>query len=165
MTPDDLIKLLDLKPHPAEGGFFRETYRSGDRLPTGVLPRFRQDKAASTCIYYMLTPQTFSALHRLQTDEIFHFYLGDAVQMLQLLPDGCGRVLTMGQDLAAGQSPQVIVPANVWQGSSLKPGGRFALLGCTVAPGFDFADYETGARQTLAAQYPTFAEHIRRLTR
>lgn len=165
MTADELIKLLDLRPHPAEGGFFRETYRSGDRVPAGVLPRFRQDKSVCTCIYYLLTPQTFSAMHRLQIDEIFHFYLGDAVDMLQLLPEGSSRVVTLGPDIGAGQSPQVIVAANVWQGSALRPGGQFALLGTTVAPGFDFADYETGGREMLSARYPKQAEHIRRLTR
>lgn len=165
MTADAIIKLLNLKPHPAEGGFFRETYRSSDCLPAGTLPRFRSDKSVSTCIYYLLTPQTFSAMHRLQTDEIFHFYLGDPVEMLQLLPDGSGRVVTMGHDLAAGHTPQLVVEANVWQGSTLRSGGSFALMGTTVSPGFDFSDYETGLRDALVAQYPKFAEQIKRLTR
>src|SRR5581483_11176343 len=100
--------------------------------------------AAATAIYYLLTPDTVSAMHRLATDEIFHFYLGDPVEMLQLRPDGSHRVAILGPDLDAGQRPQIVVPRGVWQGARLVPGGRFALLGTTVAPGFDYADYETG---------------------
>src|SRR5207248_1406503 len=105
-----------------------------------------------------------SALHRLATDEVFHFYLGGPVRMLQLDPDGDGRELLLGRDLAAGQRPQVVVPRGVWQGSLLEPGVDFALLGCTVAPGFDFADYEGASRAALTARYPDYADLIRRLT-
>src|SRR5262249_48344016 len=91
MTAADVIALLDLKPHPREGGYSPETYRSLDRLPAGTLPRYAREKSIATAIYYLLTPDTFSALHRLPTDEIFHFYLGDAVTMLWLAPDG-GRL-------------------------------------------------------------------------
>jgi predicted cupin superfamily sugar epimerase len=113
-------------------------------------------------MYYLLTPDTFSALHRLPTDEVFHFYLGDPVEMLQLYSDGSGRVVTLGPDLGAGQQLQAIVPRGVWQGSTLRAGGAWALLGTTVAPGFDFEDYEAGL-EPLAEQYPAFAERIRRL--
>jgi predicted cupin superfamily sugar epimerase len=164
LTAAQVIAALDLKPLPREGGLFRETYRSAELLPAAALPRYGRAKSAGTAIYYLLTPDTFSALHRLPTDEIFHFYLGDPVQMLQLPPGGPGRVLTLGGDLLAGQQPQVVVPRGVWQGSCLAPGGAFALLGTTMAPGFDFADYEAGDREALAAQYPEFAELIRRLT-
>src|SRR5262249_43063234 len=102
--------------------------------------------------------------HRLPTDEIFHFYLGSPVEMLQLYEDGRGRVVTLGSNLLAGQSPQLVVPAGVWQGSCLAPGGAFALLGTTMAPGFDFADFEPGDRSLLNAQYPEFADFIRRLS-
>src|SRR5207245_2095434 len=109
------------------------------RLPAASLPaRYGTDRWAGTAIYYLLTPDTFSALHRLPTDEVYHFYLGDPVEMLQLWPDGSGRVGTLGQDVRAGQLLQVIVPRGVWQGSRLRPGGAFALLGTTMAPGFDF---------------------------
>ena len=111
-----------------------------------------------------MTPGTFSALHRLQTDEVFHFYLGGSVRMLQLFPDGTGRTIVLGPNVLAGQQLQVVVPRGVWQGSLLEPGSAFALLGCTVAPGFEYTDYEHGARQTLAAQYADFAELIRCLT-
>ena len=164
-TADELIALLNLQPHPKEGGFFRETYRAPEAWPAAALPaRYRGDRSASTAIYYLLTPNSFSALHRLQTDEVFHFYLGSPVRMLQLLPDGTGRTLVLGPDIRNGQHVQVVVPRGVWQGSLLEPGGDFALLGCTVAPGFEYADYESGGRDALLAQYPAFADLIRRLT-
>jgi uncharacterized protein len=167
ITPERIISLLHLQPHPAEGGFFAETYRSPDPRPRSDLrpPPDRRRHSLSTAIYYLLTPDTFSALHRLAGDEIFHFYLGDPVEMLQLFPDGTGRVMTMGPDLPGGMRPQVVVPKGVWQGSSLVPGGRFALLGTTMAPGFEFADYEAGTREILQAAYPDFRERIRALTR
>jgi predicted cupin superfamily sugar epimerase len=166
LTAEELIHTLGLQPLPLEGGYYRETYRSADQLPGSVLPtRYGMDKSAGTAIFYLLTADTFSALHRLKTDEIFHFYLGDPVHMLQLLPDGQGRVITLGQDLPAGQHLQVLVSQGVWQGSLLAPGGTFALLGTTMAPGFDFADYEAGERDLLRAQYPSFAGWIERLTR
>ncbi len=164
-TADELIRLLQLQPHPREGGYFRETYRASEGYPAAVLPqRYGGPRSASTAIYYLLTPGTCSALHRLATDEVFHFYLGSPVRMLQLLPDGQGREIVLGPDLLRGQSPQVVVPRGVWQGSLLEPGGAFALLGCTVAPGFDYSDYEGGARAALLARYPAFADLITRLT-
>jgi uncharacterized protein len=164
-TADELIRRLGLTPHPKEGGYFRETYRALDAWPAAALPaRYRQERRASTAIYYLLTPTTFSALHRLRSDEIFHFYLGSPVRMLQLLPDGSGRTVVLGPELLAGQHPQLVVPHGIWQGSLLEAGGEFALLGCTVAPGFEYADYETGDRQTLLAQYPAFADTITRLS-
>src|SRR5438552_2070863 len=159
---EDVIALLGLQPLSREGGYYRETYRSADRLPGGSLARFPRGKSAGTAIYYLLTPDTCSALHRLPTDEVFHFYLGDPIEMLQLFPDGTGRVLTVGSDLRAGQQPQVVVPRGVWQGSSLRTGGAFALLGTTLAPGFDFEDYEA-ATPAVAVQYPLFAQQIQRL--
>jgi predicted cupin superfamily sugar epimerase len=164
MTADELIAALDLRPLPREGGYYRETYRSADVLPAGALsPCYATPKAAATAIYYLLTPDTFSALHRLPTDEVFHHYLGGPVRMLQLFPDGTGRVVTLGTDLSAGERPQVVVPRGVWQGSWLAA-GPFALLGTTMAPGFDCADYEAGPRDELTRDYPAFADLIRRLT-
>jgi predicted cupin superfamily sugar epimerase len=166
MTAEQLIALLGLEPLPREGGWFRETYRSDLELPAGALaPRYPAARAAGTAIYYLLTPDSFSALHRLRGDEVFHFYLGDPVEMLQLDPqDGAGRVIVLGNDLLAGQQPQVVVPRGVWQGSRLRPGGTFALLGTTLAPGFDFADYQDADPDALAAAFPAFAEAIRRLS-
>jgi predicted cupin superfamily sugar epimerase len=166
MTPEDLIKLLNLQPHPKEGGLFRQTYRAEEAVAADALPsRYGSSRAVGTAIYYLLTPTTFSAVHRLASDEIFHLYLGGPVRMLQLFPDGQGKTVLLGSDLAAGQSPQVIVPRGIWQGSVLEPRVPFALLGCTVAPGFDYADYEDGKRDELIAQYPAYADWIHRLTR
>jgi predicted cupin superfamily sugar epimerase len=164
-TADELIRYLGLQPHPKEGGFFRETYRAAEVWPTAALPpRYGSDRHASTAIYYLLTPSTFSALHRLESDEVFHFYLGNPVRMLQLFPDGAGRTIILGPDVLSGQKMQVVVPRGVWQGSLLEPGGDFALLGCTVAPGFEYADYHGGERKSLLAQYPAYADWIKRLT-
>ena len=155
-TAQDIIAALDLQPLPREGGYYRETYRSTESLPNRA-------RSLSTAIYYLLTKDTFSALHRLASDEVFHFYLGDPVSMLQLRSDGTGNVITLGPDIMAGQSPQVVVPAGVWQGSWLES-GSFALLGTTMAPGFDFADYAAGNRAELTRSYPEFADLIARLT-
>jgi predicted cupin superfamily sugar epimerase len=164
-TAQDLITLLNLRPHPKEGGFFRETYRAADRFGASQLPaHYGGERAAGTAIYYLLTPTTVSALHRLASDEIFHFYLGSPVRMLQLDPGGDSKGIVLGSDLWAGQQVQVLAPRGIWQGSLLEPGGDFALLGCTVAPGFDYADYEHGNRAALLQQFPQHAELIRRLT-
>lgn len=166
LTVETLRALLGLTAHPVEGGYFAETYRSAEQLRAGALPaRYGGDRAVGTAIYYLLTPETLSAMHRLASDEVFHFYLGDPVEMLQLWPDGSHRVVAIGTDLEAGERPQAIVPRDVWQGARLRPGGRFALLGTTVAPGFDYADYETGRRAHLLTTYPTARTLITALTR
>ena len=165
-TAEELIRLLRLEPLPREGGWYRETYRSPLQLPAAALaPRYQAPRSAGTAIYYLLTPDSFSALHRLPGDEVYHFYLGDPMEMLQLGPeptDG-GRIVTLGPDVRAGQQVQAIVPGGVWQGSMLRAGGAFALLGTTMAPGFDFADYEAADRAALTLAYPAFAERIVRL--
>jgi predicted cupin superfamily sugar epimerase len=166
VTADDLIRTLNLQPHPMEGGYFRETYRSKHSHAAGSLPPgFAGPRSFKTAIYYLLTPRTFSAMHRLPGDEMFHFYLGHPVRMLQLWPDGSARTVILGSDVLGGQQPQVLVPAGVWQGCCLEPGGEFALMGTTMAPGFDYRDYETGHRDQLIAQYPKQTEMIRRLTK
>jgi uncharacterized protein len=142
MTADEIKQLLQLEPLPMEGGFFRETYRSRWRVSAECLPEgIRSSRSISTAIYYLITPETFSALHRLPGTEVFHFYLGDPVIMLQLCPDGSSRSVTLGTDLIAGQQPQVVVRGQIWQGCKLAPGGNFALMGTTMSPGFDHADY------------------------
>ena len=156
-----IIAALGLVQHPKEGGWFRETFRAAEALPVAALGgRYGGARAVSTAIYYLLTPSTFSALHRLASDEVFHFYAGDAVEQLRLYADGRGEIVTIGNDLAAGHRPQVVVPRGVWQGARLAPGGRYALLGCTVAPGFDYADYESGNGAALAAVFPRFSRWI-----
>ncbi len=104
-------------------------------------------------------------MHRLRSDEIFHFYAGGAVEMLQLLPDGTGRTVVIGNDIRAGQRPQVVVEGGIWQGARLVPGGSWALLGCTVAPGFEYEDYDSASRDELTAKWPEFADRIATLTR
>jgi predicted cupin superfamily sugar epimerase len=166
VTADELKTLLHLEPHPREGGYFIQTWRSEEIVPQQALPaRYGGPRHAGTAIYYLLEPGTFSEMHRLASDEIFHFYLGDPVEMLQLAPDGSSRVVTLGSDFSAGMSPQLLVPKNVWQGSRLLPGGSFALLGCTVSPGFDYSDYQAGTFAELSAQWPQHRELIRILTR
>jgi uncharacterized protein len=160
MTADEIKTLLHLQPHPVEGGFYRRTYTSSVSVALlgGVRPY-------GTAIYYLLEEGTFSEMHVLASDEIFHFYLGDPVEMLQLYPDGGSAVFTLGQDLEAGQLVQLLVPAGILQGARLAEGGSMALLGCTVTPGFDFADYRSGSRDKLIEKWPHEAERIRTLTR
>ncbi|MCL6590852.1 MAG: cupin domain-containing protein [Firmicutes bacterium] len=165
MTAQEIITMLDLKPLQGEGGYFRETYRASETLPGMVFSqKFQNAKPLSTAIYYLLTPDTCSLLHRLPSDEIYHFYLGDPVIMLQLYPDGGAQTVILGPDLAAGQQIQVIVPQGVWQGAYLKEGGDYALLGTTMAPGFDYSDFEAGKRDELFKKYPAQKKLIRRLT-
>src|SRR3954449_10473135 len=152
LTAEEVIAALALEPHALEGGFFRETYRVGHM--------HGQERPLTTAIYYLLTPDTCSALHRLPGDELFHFYLGDPVEQLHLRPDGSGEVVMLGPDLLAGQRPQVLVPGGVWQGACLAAGGRLALLGTTMSPGFAYPDYMAGDRADLTARYPAFAEMI-----
>ena len=166
LDAEELIRILGLEPHPEEGGFFVETYRSDEQVALNGLPdRYTGARSHGTAIYYLLTPETFSEMHRLQSDEVFHLYLGDPVEMLQLWPDGEGRVVILGADLAAGMRPQVVVRRGVWQGARLVPGGSYALLGCTVAPGFEYVDYEPGQRDELIRNYPQHESLIRALTK
>lgn len=160
MNAAEIRELLRLEPHPIEGGHFRQTYVSAEKmaLERGV-------RAAGTAIYYLLEEGTFSEMHMLSSDEVFHFYLGDAVEMLQLYADGGSAVFVLGPDLGAGQHVQLVVPAGVWQGTRLVEGGKVALLGCTVSPGFDYADYRGGSFAELQEKWPEQKERIRALTR
>jgi len=160
MNASEIKTLLRLEPHPLEGGSFRQTYASAGtvELPRGV-------RHLGTAIYYLLETGTFSEMHVLDSDEIFHFYLGDPVEMLQLYPDGSSAIFILGPDLAAGQQVQLVVPSGVWQGTRLIGDGKLALLGCTVTPGFDYADYRNATYAELAAKWPAQAERIKALTR
>jgi len=165
LTADSVIKKLRLIPHPLEGGYYAETYRSTDILSSSGLPeRYKCDKSMGTAIYYMLTPDRYSELHRLPSDEIFHYYLGGSVTMLNLFPDGSGQVITLGDNLNRGEVPQLTVYKNAWQGMFLN-NGAFALLGTTMSPGYDDSDYERGTREKLTCRYPGFRDVIKRLTR
>ncbi|HKY59655.1 MAG TPA: cupin domain-containing protein [Gemmatimonadota bacterium] len=164
----ELIRVLGLEPLPVEGGHFRETWRSDHTVPRTALPaRYQGERCCGTAILYLLTsdPDSFSALHRLPTDEIYHFYLGDPVELLLLFPGGEVEVATLGPDVLGGHRVQQVVPRGVWQGSRVKEGGAWSLLGTTMAPGFEVADYEPGDRDRLVAAYPTAGDRIRSLTR
>lgn len=147
---EQLKVLLGLKPLSVEGGYFVEIYRAQESIPKEALPdRYGGARSLATGIYYLLTPETFSALHRLRSDEVYHFYLGDPVDLVQLYPDGSDTVLTLGTDLLQGMHLQQVVPQGVWQGSRLRPGGRFALLGTTMAPGLRLCGLRSGAAGRL----------------
>lgn len=166
MTADEIKKLLNLAPHTCEGGWFVQTWHAEETIPHEALPaRYPAARYAGTCIYYLLEPETFSEMHRLASDEIFHFYYGDPVEMLQIAPDGAAKRIVLGSDLSAGQHVQLIVPKHTWQGSRLIGDGKVALIGCTVSPGFDYADYETGAREALLDQAGEYRELLVKLTR
>ncbi|KAB1441661.1 cupin domain-containing protein [Pseudodesulfovibrio senegalensis] len=165
ISAQEIIDTLGLEPHPEEGGHFRETHRAAETHKAEHLPhRYEGPRAHSTAIYYLLTPNTFSHLHRLKSEEIFHFYLGDPCEMLHLHPDGRQETVILGHDIVNGQRVQQVVPAGVWQGMRLLPGGSFALMGCTVAPGFEYRDYEHADRDALLQHYPEPSELIRLLT-
>lgn len=165
MKVDEIIGLFGMKPLPKEGGFYVETYRSREAIGHEALPkRFKGHRNLSSAILYLLTADTVSKLHRLKSDEIYHFYLGDEVTMLQLFPDGSSRVLTLGCGIADGQFLQTVVPQGVWMGCLLKAGGEFALMGTTVCPGFEFEDFEFAEREHLLKLYPSQSELILRLT-
>jgi len=163
MTADDVKAMLGLVPHPREGGWFVRTYEADEMVDVDA--RYDGVRRTSTAIYYLLEPGTFSEMHVLESDEIFHHYAGGAVEMLQLFADGSSRRVVIGKDLAAGERPQVLVARGVWQGSRLMRAEGWALLGCTVSPGFEFADYRSGTAAELVERWPGEAEMIAALTR
>ena len=159
----ELIDCLGLAPHP-ERGFYAETYRAP--LIVDGLPAHPGQRAASTAIYFLITrAQPTTYLHRLRSDEIFHFYEGGPLDVLLLAADGTGEVRRLGTDLAAGERPQIVIRAGTWFGTELVPGASHCLFGCTVAPGFDFSDFELAEGPELAARYPAFADCIARMVR
>jgi predicted cupin superfamily sugar epimerase len=165
------IRHLALEPHP-EGGYYRQTYRAELLLPKQVLPvQFKAARAASTAIYFLLERGDFSAFHRLQSDELWHFYVGGSVAVHVIDPPGGYSLITLGNDPEAGNRFQAVVKAGCWFASHLietdreKDDESFALVGCTVAPGFDFADFELAKRQELGRMYPEHRVLIDRWTR
>ena len=166
MTPEEIIDFFGIKPLPDEGGYYVETYRAAEKLTGSVLPqRYAKTRNISTAILYLLTPETFSAMHRLKSDEVFHFYLGDPVTMLLLGTDDYSQIVTLGQDILNGQKIQQMIPGGTWQGCCLKDEGKFALMGTTVAPGFEFYDYEQADKKELLKKYPQHKKLILRLVR
>ncbi len=165
MTAEQIIEFFGMRPLPQEGGFYVETYRCREKIKKMALPaRYNGDRSFGTAILYLLMPDTFSSLHRVNSDEIFHFYLGDPVTMLQLHPDGASEIITLGHDVLSGQRVQVIVPRDNWQGCFLNEGGEFALMGTTVAPGFETSDFGPAQRQDLLLRYPNRRDLIIKLT-
>ncbi len=158
MNADQLIQFLNLKPHP-EGGYYRETYRG-----PSPIPGFKPQRVFSTAIYYLLVPGSVSKMHRLACDEIFHFYVGDPVTWVLLGPAGEVQKTVLGQDLKKDQQLQLVIPAGTWFGGFLNEGGQFALMGTTVAPGFEFEDFVLGDRKKLLELFPAAAREIERLT-
>lgn len=164
MTAQQYIQLLNLHPHP-EGGYFAETYRSAESIPQSALPdRFGGTRAFGTAIHFLLERPHFSALHRIQADEIWHFYAGGPLEVFVINPDATLTLIRLGSEPAKGDVFQAVVPAGCWFGSKPAGGTDFSLVGCTVAPGFDFIDFEMGNRATLLAEFPQHRAVIEMLT-
>jgi predicted cupin superfamily sugar epimerase len=158
------IRALGLTPHP-EGGFFRETYRAGEGIASAHLPaRFGGDRVFATAIYFLLEGYQVSRLHRIRSDEVWHFHAGGPLTVYAIAPDGALTQAALGLDVEVGQTPQHVVPAGQWFGAALEAPDAYALVSCTVAPGFDFAELELAHRDALLARFPQHAALIERLT-
>ena len=165
ITASQLIASLRLNVHP-EGGYYLETYRSGEMISMESLPpRFGGERPFSTAIYFLLKGNQYSALHRIKSDEIWHFYHGVGLHLYLIHPDGRGEVLKLGNDPDQGYSFQQVVPAGCWFGARPVSKKGYSFVGCTVAPGFDFGDFELANRKELLIQFPGHAEWIIRLTK
>jgi len=169
-TAEAIIRRYGLEPLNQEGGFFRQVWRSPVRIANGRLGAgypTEGDHALGTVIQFLITEESFSAMHRLGTPEHWFYHLGDAAEMLLLHPDGSSELLELGPELSAGQAIHRIVPAGSWQGTRLKSGGRQGFLfgSCVMVPGFEWTDFELGARERLAAAYPAAARAIAERTR
>lgn len=159
------IHKLALSPHP-EGGYYRRVYVSQNQVNQNFLSKRYQDARPSlTAIYYLLPGNEFSALHRLKSDELWHFYTGVSLTLHAIDGDDNYLKIKLGSDFEAGHVFQAVIPAGWWFGATIEDVAGFALLGCCVSPGFDFADFELGKRHDLLQRYPEHAELIQRLTR
>ncbi|NTX05984.1 MULTISPECIES: cupin domain-containing protein [unclassified Myxococcus] len=154
---DELIRGLGLVPHP-EGGFYKETYRAALKVETP-----RGTRSAGTAIYYLLTQDTFAAWHSVTSDEVWHFYEGAPLALYLVGEDGRLETVVLGRDVTKGEQPQVVVPAGVLQAGESR--GAYSLVGCTVAPGFDFSDWEMPTPESLVSEHPAHSELMRRLSR
>ena len=158
------VAKLGLQPHP-EGGFYRETYRAEGLIPRSALPaRFHGDRSFSTSIYFLLPGGKISALHRIAADEGWHFYTGCPLSVSMISPEGRLSSILLGSAPEKGQVFQAMVPHGYWFGAEPEDPSGFSLVGCTVAPGFDFADFEMGSRDKLVEEFPSHAAIIKRLT-
>lgn len=161
----NLVKSLDLLPHP-EGGFYKEVYRSEKVIAKDALPdNFSGDRNYCTSIYFLLTSENFSAFHRIKQDEIWHFYGGSSLSVHVIDKDGYYTEYKVGMNFSNGEQPQLVVPAGCWFASSVAEKDSYAFVGCTVAPGFDFDDFELATRAELSEIYPDHKDIIYRLTR
>ncbi len=159
------IQELELQPHP-EGGYYRQTYRADTILAKQALPRdFTGPRPASTAIYFLLEGKDFSAFHRLRSDELWHFHLGAPLTVHVINPEGCYTKIPVGSNHDAGEAFQAVVRAGCWFASQVCDPSSYALVGCTVAPGFDFQDFELARRKELVAKYPQHRKLIEELTR
>ncbi len=165
VTPQQLIQQYYLQPHP-EGGWYKETYRSLEYISKIALPdRFPGARVFSTAIYFLLEHGNFSAFHRIKSDECWHFYAGDALMLYIIRPDENLGIIQLGKDINKGQLFQYVVPANCWFASRPAEESAFSFAGCTVAPGFDFADFELADATSLLALYPQHEKVIKELCR
>jgi uncharacterized protein len=159
------VRKLDLTPHP-EGGYFRQTYRSDLVLKKEALPpNFPGPRSASTSIYFLLDGENFSAFHRIRSDELWHFYAGDSLEIHAIDPDGSYSRILLGNNPDNGENFQGVVKAGCWFASCVRDPKSFALVGCTVAPGFDFEDFELASRSDLTKRFPQHKSLIEKLTR
>ena len=165
LTIKEIVQQLDLQPHP-EGGYFKETYRSEAQIPNVILgDAFDGPRNICTGIYYLLESGDFSALHKINQDEMWHFYLGDGLELTQISQSGELTTVTIGNDLLKGEVLQHVVPSQFWFGARVVKPNSFALVGCTVAPGFDFNDFVLGDRAMLLNKFPEHKDCIESLTR
>lgn len=162
-----IVRRLGMRKIPHEGPWFIETYRSPDLIEGGLARRYPSPRIAATAIIALLTEADFSAFHRLATDEIWHFYAGDPLDLHLLGAGAQAAHVRLGPDLLAGQTPQTVVPAGVYMAARPAPGGSsgFSLIGNTLAPGFEFEDYEGGDRDALMSLFPVHRDLILRHTR
>ncbi len=164
ITSDELISHFKMEKHP-EGGYYKESFKSNGTLPQSALPsQIKGDRLWSSAIYFLLCNQEKSKLHKIAFDEVWHFYLGDPIVVVEIEPDGNVKETILGPDFIAGQKLQHVVPGGRWFGSYLPEGSQFAFVGCTVAPGFDFRDFEMGDKHTLLELYPDAKQIIEKLT-
>jgi predicted cupin superfamily sugar epimerase len=162
---NEWIQALQLERHP-EGGWYREVYRDDESIPHHGLPsRFSGERSFSTAIYFLLTGTDFGALHRLKQDEIWHAYAGTSLTIHTIDPEGHYETITLGRDIRAGEHLMVVVKGGWLFGETVDDPDSYALVGCTVAPGFDFADFEMPSRSELVEQYPQHRKIIEQLTR
>lgn len=162
---EHLIKQYDLQPHP-EGGWYKQSYKSKESVPATALPqRFGGSRVLSTAIYFLLDKGHFSAFHRIKSDECWHFYAGDPLQVFVINQTGDLEIITLGNDVSKEQTFQYVVPADCWFASRPAPGSEYCFVGCTVAPGFEFEDFELADAQLLSASYPRYTSIIKELCR